>query len=84
MGVVWQDRQLPQLVRARALLVGGIGVHHSGMLPIVREIVEMLFSRNLLKVRAMGCTRWEGAGGCRDSDEMGGGSDGVDAMIQMG
>ena len=28
----------------------GVGVHHSGMLPLVREIVEMLFSRNLLKV----------------------------------
>ena len=37
-------------MRAKELLLCGVGVHHSGMLPLVREIVEMLFSRNLLKV----------------------------------
>lgn len=33
------------------LLRRGLGVHHSGILPILKEIVEMLFSRGLVKVR---------------------------------
>ena len=32
------------------LLKRGIGVHHSGILPILKEIVEMLFQRGLVKV----------------------------------
>ena len=32
------------------LLHRGLGVHHSGILPILKEIVEMLFSRGLVKV----------------------------------
>lgn len=32
------------------LLRRGLGVHHSGILPILKEIVEMLFSRGLVKV----------------------------------
>lgn len=28
----------------------GIGIHHSGLLPILKEMVEMLFGRNLIKV----------------------------------
>lgn len=34
----------------RDLLSRGIGVHHSGLLPIVKEIVELLFQRGLVKV----------------------------------
>lgn len=34
------------------LLHRGLGVHHSGILPILKEIVEMLFSRGLVKVHA--------------------------------
>ena len=44
------DRELPQILRMRNLLGRGIGVHHSGLLPIVKELVEILFARNLLKV----------------------------------
>ena len=44
------ERGLPQLVRVRELLRCGLGVHHSGMLPIVREVTELLFSRGLVKV----------------------------------
>ena len=44
------ERSLPQLLRVLALLRRGVGVHHSGMLPIVREMTEILFSRNLIKV----------------------------------
>ena len=45
-----QERSLPQLQRTRELLLSGVGVHHSGMLPLVREMVEMLFQRGLVKV----------------------------------
>ena len=44
------DRQLPQVLRVRELLRRGLGVHHAGLLPIMKEIVEMLFCRGLLKV----------------------------------
>lgn len=43
------DRSLPQIVRMRELLSRGIAVHHGGLLPIVKEIVEILFSRTLVK-----------------------------------
>ena len=33
------------------LLKRGIGTHHSGILPILKEVVEMLFQRGLVKVR---------------------------------
>ncbi|XP_061111078.1 helicase SKI2W isoform X1 [Conger conger] len=44
------DRQLPQVLLMRDLLKRGIGVHHSGILPILKEVIEMLFSRGLVKV----------------------------------
>lgn len=44
------DRNLPQITRMRSLLSRGIGVHHSGLLPIVKELVELLFQRGLVKV----------------------------------
>ncbi|MCO5589767.1 hypothetical protein L7F22_043736 [Adiantum nelumboides] len=44
------DKQLPQIARMRDLLSRGIGVHHGGLLPIVKEVVEILFQRGLVKV----------------------------------
>ncbi|XP_029023350.1 helicase SKI2W [Betta splendens] len=44
------DRQLPQILLMRNLLKRGIAVHHSGILPILKEVIEMLFSRGLVKV----------------------------------
>ncbi|KAJ9095673.1 hypothetical protein QFC21_005545 [Naganishia friedmannii] len=44
------DKKLPQISRMRELLMRGIGVHHGGLLPIVKEVVEILFSRGLVKV----------------------------------
>ncbi|XP_062266120.1 helicase SKI2W [Platichthys flesus] len=44
------DRQLPQILLMRGLLKRGIAVHHSGILPILKEVIEMLFSRGLVKV----------------------------------
>jgi antiviral helicase SKI2 len=45
-----EDRVLPQIVRLRELLGRGIAVHHGGLLPIVKEIVEILFAETLVKV----------------------------------
>jgi antiviral helicase SKI2 len=44
------DRRLPQITRVRDLLLRGVGVHHAGLLPIVKEVVEMLFCRGLTKL----------------------------------
>ncbi|KAI9218687.1 NUC185 domain-containing protein, partial [Blastocladiella britannica] len=45
-----EDRHLPQLQRMREMLRRGIAVHHSGVLPLVKEMVEILFGRGLVKV----------------------------------
>ncbi|GJN19044.1 hypothetical protein PR202_gb06276 [Eleusine coracana subsp. coracana] len=44
------DRNLPQVVGIQSLLRRGIGIHHAGLLPIVKEVVEMLFCRGVIKV----------------------------------
>ncbi|KII94033.1 hypothetical protein PLICRDRAFT_171718 [Plicaturopsis crispa FD-325 SS-3] len=44
------DKKLPQIGRMRDLLTRGIGVHHGGLLPIVKEVVEILFARGLVKI----------------------------------
>lgn len=38
------------MLRIKELLKRGIGVHHGGLLPIIKEVVEILFSRGLVKV----------------------------------
>ncbi|KKK25716.1 hypothetical protein P175DRAFT_0462955 [Aspergillus ochraceoroseus IBT 24754] len=45
-----EDRALPQILRLRELLGRGIAVHHGGLLPIMKEIVEILFAKTLVKV----------------------------------
>ncbi|KAA8896400.1 hypothetical protein TRICI_006895 [Trichomonascus ciferrii] len=45
-----EDRELPQIMRVRDLLSRGIGVHHGGLLPIVKEVIEILFAKSLVKV----------------------------------
>ena len=44
------DATLPQVLSTIALCEVGVGVHHGGMLPVLREFVEILFSRGLVKV----------------------------------
>ncbi|KAI8903183.1 NUC185 domain-containing protein [Gorgonomyces haynaldii] len=44
------DKQLPQVRRLRDLLSRGIAVHHGGLLPILKEAVEILFTRGLVQV----------------------------------
>lgn len=48
------DSQLPQVCKMQRLLMLGIGVHHSGILPILKEIVEMLFQKGIVKVTDSG------------------------------
>lgn len=44
------DRQLPQIEHILPLLRRGIGIHHSGLLPILKEVIEILFQEGLIKV----------------------------------
>ena len=44
------DKKLPQVMALLPLLKRGIGIHHGGLLPILKEIVEILFSEGLIKV----------------------------------
>eukprot|EP00537_Pseudo-nitzschia_pungens_P004789 CAMPEP_0172355780 /NCGR_PEP_ID=MMETSP1060-20121228/178_1 /TAXON_ID=37318 /ORGANISM="Pseudo-nitzschia pungens, Strain cf. cingulata" /LENGTH=923 /DNA_ID=CAMNT_0013075627 /DNA_START=156 /DNA_END=2927 /DNA_ORIENTATION=- len=44
------DQSLPQVLTVCEMVKRGIGVHHGGLLPILKEMVEILFSRNLIKV----------------------------------
>lgn len=45
-----EDRELPQILKVRELLSRGIAVHHGGLLPIVKECIEILFAKSLVKV----------------------------------
>ncbi|KAL3128840.1 mRNA translation inhibitor SKI2 SFII helicase [Cryptosporidium hominis] len=44
------DQKIPQLLQCKELALRGIGIHHSGMLPIIKEMTEILFTRGLIKV----------------------------------
>ena len=44
------DRDLPQIQKVTNLLVRGIGVHNAGLLQLMKELVEILFSDGYLKV----------------------------------
>jgi len=44
------DAKLPQIEMMLPLLKKGIGIHHGGLLPIVKESVELIFQEGLLKV----------------------------------
>ena len=41
---------LPEYHNVVSLLEKGIGIHHSGMIPILREIVELMISKKYIKV----------------------------------
>jgi len=44
------DKGLPQVESILPLLKRGIGIHHSGLLPIIKEVIEILFQEGLIKV----------------------------------
>jgi superfamily II RNA helicase len=46
--------QLPEYVKMVALLRKGIGCHHAGTLPVLREMTEILFSKG--KIKLLLCT----------------------------
>jgi superfamily II RNA helicase len=45
-----EDQHLPQIARLIALLRRGVGFHHAGLLPPLKELVEELFTRGLLSI----------------------------------
>lgn len=45
-----EDLVLPQIIQLLPLLRRGIGIHHAGLLPILKEVVELLFQEGLIKV----------------------------------
>lgn len=48
-GLTQEDRGLPQIQQILPLLKRGIGIHHGGLLPILKEVIEILFQEGLIK-----------------------------------
>ena len=44
------DVALPQVVAVCEMVGRGIGIHHGGLLPLLKEVVEILFGKGLIKV----------------------------------
>jgi len=44
------DKRLPQIEHILPLLKRGIAIHHGGLLPILKEVIEILFQEGLIKV----------------------------------
>ena len=44
-----EDKKLPQIEHVLPLLKRGIGIHHSGLLPLIKETIEILFGEGLIK-----------------------------------
>ena len=42
--------ELPEYVELLALLEKGIAIHHAGMIPVLREMVELLFDKGYIKL----------------------------------
>jgi superfamily II RNA helicase len=42
--------ELPEYNQVVSLLEKGIGIHHSGMIPVLREIVELMISKKYIKL----------------------------------
>ena len=45
-----EEQNIPQINYVRQILQIGIGVHHSGLLPILKEIIEILYFHGLIKI----------------------------------
>ena len=41
---------LPEYVNLVTLLRKGVGIHHAGLMPVLREMVELLFARGCIKI----------------------------------
>lgn len=42
------DKELPQIAKIRDLVTRGIGIHHGGLIPLMKELVEVLFQSGLI------------------------------------
>lgn len=42
--------ELPEYIQLVALLEKGVGIHHAGTMPVLREMVELLFSKGYIKI----------------------------------
>ena len=42
--------ELPEYTSLTKLLEKGVGIHHAGMMPVFREMVELLFSKGYIKI----------------------------------
>jgi antiviral helicase SKI2 len=51
-----EDKNIPQIVHLTESLQRGVGVHHSGILPIMKEIIELLFQMGLIRVTLHDCS----------------------------
>lgn len=43
-------KELPEYLDLVAIMQKGVAIHHSGMMPILREMVEMIFAKGYIKV----------------------------------
>ena len=41
---------LPEYVNAVALLEKGIAIHHSGVMPVIKEMIELLYAKGYIKI----------------------------------
>ena len=46
----YEDQKIPQVQELEEILPSGIGMHHAGLLPILKETIEVLYSRGLIKI----------------------------------
>lgn len=42
--------KIPMIPYVKSYLCKGIGIHHSGLLPILKEVIELLYAKGLIKV----------------------------------
>ena len=45
-----KDEKINQINKIYELIIKGIGIHHGGLLPILREIIELIFQEGLIKI----------------------------------
>lgn len=45
-----EDQELVPITYMKGIIEKGIGIHHGGLLPLVKETVEVLFQAGLIKI----------------------------------